>query len=201
MRKINWLLFLSFIALMIFWSLIIILGRSVTKLDDSSKKNIENVADKKSEEKKSDIKKQTTDNNISVKKNIINNITSENIFNAVNNERIKLGINPLQRDDKLDIIAQNKLNDILKYNYWSHINPTTGATPRYWLDKEYYNFFSTGENLAKEFNYTNEIIDAWMLSPTHKKNIVNEKYKKTGIAVDGDLVVQIFVEPIVFNYD
>lgn len=53
---------------------------------------------------------------------------------------------------------------------------------------------------AKDFSTTDRMVSAWMASPTHKANIVNDKFQDIGIAVvpgtlqgqDTVLVVQLF---------
>jgi hypothetical protein len=66
-----------------------------------------------------------------------------------------------------------------------------------------YEYQVAGENLARDFGTTPDMMEAWMASPTHRANIVNPKYTEIGIAViDGvfqgyetTLVVQMFGKP------
>lgn len=119
-------------------------------------------------------------------------ITYNNILNGVNQERYNAGIDILQSNSELDKVANDKLQDMLKYNYWSHTNPTTGATFYSWFDKEFYSYKYAGENLARDYNTVQETVRAWMDSPTHKENMLKEQYTQTGIAISGSLVVQLF---------
>ena len=61
-----------------------------------------------------------------------------------------------------------------------------------------------GENLAKDFNDEEEIVNSWMTSPKHKENILSDKFQDTAIAVvkgefevkETIVVVQIFGEKL-----
>ena len=55
-----------------------------------------------------------------------------------------------------------------------------------------------GENLAGNIN-SNKAVEAWINSPTHKANILEEEFKYTGISVIespvyGKVFVQIFLD-------
>ena len=50
-------------------------------------------------------------------------------------------------------------------------------------DVESYDYSYAGENLAMDFHSAEKMEDAWMKSPTHRANILNEKYKDIGVAV------------------
>jgi hypothetical protein len=87
-------------------------------------------------------------------------------------------------------------------NYWSHVSPS-GKSPWEFFKESGYNYSVAGENLAKDFGDSSSVVSAWMNSPTHKANIINNKYKEIGIGVvDGvlngmktTLVVQHFASP------
>jgi hypothetical protein len=63
-----------------------------------------------------------------------------------------------------------------------------------------YDYVYAGENLAKGFNSSQGVHNAWMASKSHRENILNANYREVGIAVvpgelNGDyviLVVQMF---------
>ena len=88
---------------------------------------------------------------------------------------------------------------MLEENYWAHFAPS-GKTPWDFILGSGYRFTFAGENLAKNFYGSEDVVAAWMASQTHKENILNSKYKDIGIAVvdgvlDGQsttLVVQMF---------
>ena len=129
-------------------------------------------------------------------------ITSKQIFDLTNEERQKNGLSPLYYNSILSESAAKKAQDMFANNYWAHNSPS-GKTPWDFFKEAGYTYITAGENLAKDFYDNNSVIKAWMNSPTHKANILNEKYQEIGIGVvngvlDGvktTLVVQHFGNP------
>jgi len=115
------------------------------------------------------------------------NVTVGGLLKDTNNERLKSGLGDLKISDKLNQAAYNKATDMFANNYWAHESPS-GATPWSWLAKVGYSYDIAGENLAKNFPDDISTVDAWMASPSHRANILNEKYTQVGFAVlDGVL--------------
>lgn len=84
---------------------------------------------------------------------------------------------------KLSKAAGDKAADMLEHSYFSHNSPE-GLTPWHWIDKEQYDYDYAGENLAMDFLSPEKMHQAWLDSPTHRANILNEKYKEIGVAVE-----------------
>jgi uncharacterized protein YkwD len=118
-------------------------------------------------------------------------ITAENVLAGVNNERIKIGLAPLVVNEQLVQAAKVKAHDMSERGYWAHDTPE-GKTPFAFITESGYVYTYAGENLAKYFKNTPAAITGWMESPTHKANIVNTHYTETGIAIEGDIIVQMF---------
>src|SRR3989338_7619435 len=115
------------------------------------------------------------------------NIQIEEILELVNTERQKSGLTPLTRSGELDKAAVEKASDMFSKNYWAHISPT-GTTPWEFITKSGYKYVYAGENLAKSFDNSRDVVEAWMKSPTHMANILKPEYSEIGIAVkDGIL--------------
>lgn len=114
-------------------------------------------------------------------------ISVEKILEYVNEERTKNGLQPLSISQELSVAATNKASDMFSNNYWAHISPT-GTTPWEFINKAGYEYAYAGENLAKDFNFSDEVVKAWMNSPTHKANILKPEYTDIGLAVmNGEL--------------
>lgn len=109
-------------------------------------------------------------------------VTSEKLIEMANEERIASGLKPLKINYKLSQAAEEKAQDMLINAYFAHTSPS-GTTPWYWLEKNNYNYTAAGENLAKDFTESEYVHKAWMKSPSHKANIMNENYQEIGIAV------------------
>lgn len=107
-------------------------------------------------------------------------ITKTALFNFTNQERIALGIPSLKENPKLTQAAYLKAKDILEKDYFSHFSPE-GLSPWYWLKLVGYDYSIAGENLAIGFLDSREVYNAWLESPSHKANLLNEKYQEVGV--------------------
>lgn len=113
-------------------------------------------------------------------------ITIESLLDSTNIERQKADLPLLTINHKLNQAASSKAQDMFKKQYWAHVSPD-GVQPWKWLEEEKYYFNKAGENLAKDYSSTNAVINAWMNSVEHKKNILNPEYQDVGFAVvDGE---------------
>ncbi len=126
-------------------------------------------------------------------------ITPSQVIDQTNRTRASLGLPPLASNNLLAQAAQAKGNSMCGEQYWAHVSPS-GTTPWVFIKNAGYKYAVAGENLARDFADTNSMLSAWMASPTHRANIVSERYKEIGIAVldcnllgsDTALVVQMF---------
>ena len=126
-------------------------------------------------------------------------VTIDETVAQVNERRIAAGLKPLKLNDTLSDAARRKAANMYSENYWAHNSPS-GLTPWTWFNQVGYRYTHAGENLAKDFSATDRMVAAWMASPTHASNILNDKFTETGIAVvpgsllgkDTVLVVQLF---------
>lgn len=127
------------------------------------------------------------------------NIDQKVLIELTNKERAKIGLPPLTENSALDKAAANKAANMFTENYWAHFAPS-GKSPWDFILGSGYKFSYAGENLAKNFYNSEDVVAAWMNSPTHKENIVSPKYQEIGMAVvEGNLngqkttlVVQMF---------
>lgn len=130
---------------------------------------------------------------------ISSNIDYKRVIELTNAERQKQGLGLLSENSALNKAAASKAENMFSEDYWAHFAPS-GKTPWDFILGSGYKFSFAGENLAKNFYNPEDVVVAWMNSPTHKENILNSKYQDIGIAVvegvlDGQkttLVVQMF---------
>ncbi|MFA5777633.1 MAG: CAP domain-containing protein [Parcubacteria group bacterium] len=120
-------------------------------------------------------------------------INKDSIIQLVNKSRTEDNVEALSENENLDQVAKDKLDDMIKNNYFAHTSPS-GITPWSWFEKNKYDYKYAGENLALGFSSVESEHQAWMNSPTHKKNILNPNYKEIGVAVgkgiiDNNLVI------------
>lgn len=129
-------------------------------------------------------------------------ITPAQVVELTNAERSHAGLPPLTLNSKLTSAALAKGQDMFNDQYWAHVAPD-GKEPWAFISDHGYSYRVAGENLARDFSNSGDMMSAWMRSPTHKANIVNTRYQEIGVAViDGvlgghetTLVVQMFGAP------
>lgn len=123
----------------------------------------------------------------------------EQLLGGTNAQRQGAGLSPLTLNSQLSQAAAAKAQDMFAKGYWAHNSPT-GATPWSFISGAGYRYVVAGENLAKNFSSSQDVINAWMASPTHRENMVKSSYKEVGFAVvngklngeETTLVVQMF---------
>ena len=109
------------------------------------------------------------------------------LLDATNTERTSVGLAPLTLDTRLSDAAYMKAKDMLANQYWSHDSPT-GVKPWKWLADANYNYSYAGENLARNFDTSQTVVNAWMASSSHRENILKAQYQDVGFAtVEGEL--------------
>src|SRR3989344_9113236 len=130
-------------------------------------------------------------------------IATSKLYELTNEERLKNNLSTLTYNDKLAKAAEEKANDMFTNNYWAHYSPS-GKTPWDFMITSGYTYEFAGENLAKNFLFSQGVVDAWMKSQSHRENILKKEYKEVGFAVvngvingeETTLVVQIFGKPL-----
>ena len=131
------------------------------------------------------------------------NISVNSLLTEVNQERTKANLPPLVINKELNQAALAKAQDMFNDQYWAHVAPD-GKQAWDFIKEAKYVYKYAGENLARDFNNSDEVVAAWMASPTHRENIMNKDFAQMGLAVvDGNLkgfnttlVVQLFAVPL-----
>ena len=130
-------------------------------------------------------------------------ITTVKLLEHSNKERGKQSLPPLQYNNELAEAAQKKASDMFAKDYWAHFAPD-GTTPWSFILSSGYQYEYAGENLAKNFLFSQGVVDAWMNSLTHKENILRKEYTEVGYGVvngvlngeETTLVVQMLGTPL-----
>ena len=119
--------------------------------------------------------------------NLLASLTQKLIIQEVNPVRESYGFLRLETNEKLAKAAQLKAHDMIKRDYFDHLGPK-GETPWSWLEKVDYQYAAAGENLAMNCNDPVLLINAWLDSPTHARNILNGYFTDIGIGIaEGNL--------------
>lgn len=122
--------------------------------------------------------------------------TREELLKLVNEERARNGVAPLVVDDRLNQSAQEKVDDMVKNNYYAHVNPVSG-THGYQIaaDIMKYDCVRLGENLMQaDTNSASIIVNGWIGSEKHHQAMINARYSLTGFGIANNLYVEHFCE-------
>lgn len=110
-------------------------------------------------------------------------LTSAGVFSWTNTQRTLNGVSQFSSSELLDSVAEFKMNDMFARQYFAHDAPTGEGVSD--LAEDFgYEFILIGENLALgDFEDDEALVTAWMDSPGHRENILNDRYREIGIAV------------------
>ena len=129
-------------------------------------------------------------------------VESKKIIELTNQIRQSNGLPALTENTSLDASATQKIQDMLVNQYFAHISPNQTGLQK-WLSNNNYEFNSAGENLAMGFMTAEDVVNAWVKSPTHYANLIDPSYKEIGVAmtsgyfnnIDTTLAAQHFGSP------
>lgn len=129
-------------------------------------------------------------------------ISVDDLLRITNADRQSNGLPALSLNRELTNAAKAKADNMFANNYWAHFAPD-GTSPWFFIKQAGYDYSYAGENLAKGFTSTTDIVQAWINSPSHRENMLSNKYKDVGFAIeegnllgeDTVLVVEEFAAP------
>lgn len=109
-------------------------------------------------------------------------ISTQELLQFTNEKRAENGLPPLVVSSQLEVAASAKADDMFEKDYWAHNSPD-GTTPWFFIKGAGYEYVYAGENLAKGFTDSRDVVNAWMASESHKENLLSENFKDVGFAV------------------
>ncbi|MGM0837533.1 MAG: SafA/ExsA family spore coat assembly protein [Bacillota bacterium] len=104
----------------------------------------------------------------------------EQVAALVNQERSKHGLKPMKLNWELSRVARYKSQDMIDKNYFSHTSPTYGS-PFTMMKNFGISYRAAGENIAAGQKTPQEVMNAWMNSEGHRKNILSSQYTEIGV--------------------
>ncbi len=113
---------------------------------------------------------------------VSSDVTIQQLLDETNKKRQENGAGALIINEKLDLAAEAKANNVFTENYWAHNSPS-GKTPWFFIKNSGYPYIYAGENLARGFNNSQEVVNAWMNSPSHRENMLSQRYTDVGFAI------------------
>ncbi|PFA68682.1 hypothetical protein CN378_06565 [Bacillus sp. AFS015802] len=107
------------------------------------------------------------------------------VIDLTNQERKKNGLNPLKMDGELTNVAEMKSEDMKEHDYFSHTSPTYGS-PFEMMENFGVDYSTAAENIAVGQRTPESVVNAWMNSPGHRKNILNKQVTHIGVGTAKD---------------
>jgi uncharacterized YkwD family protein len=116
------------------------------------------------------------------------------VIDLTNVERKKNGLPSLKADAALSKVAQTKSKDMETKHYFSHTSPTYGS-PFDMMRDFGVTYRTAGENIAMGQPTPQEVVNAWMNSEGHRKNILSPNYTNIGVGFTqtGNYWSQMFI--------
>jgi len=120
-----------------------------------------------------------------------------NLVNEVRKKGCKCGdtyyyaASPLIWNEQLEKAAFEHSNDMYRRNYFSHVSPE-GFKAGDRIEKAGYHWMMYGENIGMGYKNEKEMVEGWLKSPGHCKNIMNKGYKEMAVAKVGSYWTQTF---------
>ncbi|TDC55877.1 CAP domain-containing protein [Actinomadura sp. KC345] len=108
--------------------------------------------------------------------------TAAKVIALVNKERAKRGCRAVTSDAELAKAAQGHSADMARRGFFSHTSPD-GRDPGARITATGYRWSTYGENIAKGQPTPASVMNSWMNSPGHRKNILNCGFAEIGIGV------------------
>lgn len=104
------------------------------------------------------------------------------VVELVNVERAKVGAKPLTANVELSKVATIKSQDMIDKNYFDHNSPTYGS-PSNMIKQFGINYSAVGENIAYGQRTPEDVMNSWMNSEGHKRNILNPNFEEIGVGI------------------
>lgn len=145
-------------------------GNTADKPVNGGTGNNENTADKPTNG--------GTENNTNDQKGY-NSAYEQKVVELVNKERAAEGLSPLSISKDAEAAADVRAKEIVQS--FSHTRPN-GTNCFSVLNENGVSYKSAGENIAMGQKTPEQVVAAWMASPSHRENIMSGKFTKIGVS-------------------
>ena len=102
------------------------------------------------------------------------------LIEAHNVERAKEKLPPLKHAPLLEVAAKGHARDMADRDLMTH-DGSDGSTPSQRIVRAGYHYLTSGENVAKGYKTVPVVMQGWMDSPPHRKNVLGD-FTEIGVA-------------------
>lgn len=104
------------------------------------------------------------------------------LLREVNAARRRAGVPPVRADIRLDCAAQEHAESMAIYSYYAHKAPGgPNLGERAW--KSGYSWSLVGENIMERVTTVDAVMDAWLGSKPHRRNILDPAFTEMGLGI------------------
>lgn len=123
------------------------------------------------------------------KREMLNEVNKRRSKRTACGDKVMPAVSPLVWDDCVAAAAQFHADDMVKHNFFSHTSPN-GEIPSNRGSE--FGCDNLGENIARGQMSIRTVVDSWMNSPGHCRNIMSKNYTKFGAGRSENRWVQNF---------
>ena len=98
---------------------------------------------------------------------------------------------PVKWDDQLEDAAMKHSRDMDRNHFMRH-DGSDGSSFSTRISKSGFKWTSCAENIADGYETEQEVVEGWLNSPMHCKNLMNPRYEYMGVARSGNYWTQDF---------
>jgi uncharacterized protein YkwD len=109
------------------------------------------------------------------------------VLQLTNNERAKAGCGPLRMNSALTKAAEAHAADMVDHHYFSH-DSLDGTNPFDRMRAAGYTGGAMAENIGVGYKTAAAVVEGWMNSDGHRRNMLNCTYTVIGIGYDPGVV-------------
>lgn len=102
------------------------------------------------------------------------------VLELANEERKAQGLEPLEFSVEVSEVARAKSHDMADSNYFDHQSPNYGS-PFEMMQTFGVDYRAAGENIAMGQRSPEEVMNGWMNSEGHRKNIMHDQFTHLGV--------------------
>lgn len=104
------------------------------------------------------------------------------VLSAINAVRADAGCKPLRLDARLTAAARSHARAMAEQNFFGHAG-RDGSRLTARIKRQGYSFRTAAENIAAGQKSAGQVVQSWLDSSGHRRNILNCRMTETGIAV------------------
>ena len=102
------------------------------------------------------------------------------------------GLQPITYNWEAARVARHKTEDMKAHNYLGNDSPVYGSLFDM-LKNFHIQYYSANENIAVGLTTPQAVVDAWMASPDHRRNLLNNSFTQGGVGYTTDGYVHYWV--------